>query len=57
MTFPFIYSTEFDFKPTNSEFLLLSRLDFLTKHRRVRNITFNFIDLELYEALELEKEL
>ena len=34
---PFIYSTEFDFKPVNPELLLLSRLDFMTKHQKVRN--------------------
>lgn len=29
--------TEFDFKPVNSNLLLMSRLDFLKKHRQIHN--------------------
>jgi hypothetical protein len=45
---PFLYATEFDFKPVNAEYLLLSRLDFLTKHKRIyqymwrQNLTRNY---------------
>jgi hypothetical protein len=34
-TMPFIYATDLDFRPANPEYLLLSRLDFLSKHRKI----------------------